>query len=169
MRFFRRFWEKLFGKDAEQPSLIGRDEGYYEKFFGRENQLVGVHGKGDYTSKVYDTDKYFMQLIFNDHIAIAKNYIDKLGNISFQEFKNLIRNNFKTFDPRFVGYNLSANQTLQISEDHDKAIILTHPEIVPLAGGGFSGVFPLKSVLFIIDEQILQFLVHAFESGRKMR
>lgn len=169
MRFFRKFWERLFGRDAGQPSLIGRDESYYEKFFGRENQLIGVEGKDEYSSKVYDTDKYFVQLIFNNHVAIAKNYIDKLENITFQEFKNLIRNNFKTFDPRFIGYNLSANQTVQISSEQDKAIILNHPQIIPLAGGGFTGVFPLKSVLFVIDEQILRFLVHAFESGKKIR
>lgn len=168
MQFFRKFWERWFGRGAEQPGLIGRDEDYYEKFFGRENQLIALGGKDEYSSKVYDTDKYFIQLIFSNHVAIAKNYIDKLENISFHEFRNLIKGNFKTFDPRFIGYNLAANQTVQISGDHDKAIILNHPQIIPLAGGGFAGAYPLKSVLFVIDQQILQFLVKAFESGRRI-
>jgi hypothetical protein len=169
MKFFRKFWERWFGKEADQPGLIGRDESYYEKFFGKENQLLSTGGKDEYASKVYNTDKYFVQVIFNNKIAIAKNYIDKLENISFQELKNLIRNNFKTFRPRFVGYNLAANQTLQINGDYDKAIILNHPKIIPLGNGGFAGIYPLKSVLFVIDQKILQFLINAFQSGSKLR
>lgn len=168
MQFFRKFWARLFGNKSEQQKLIGRDADYYEKFFGRENQLMSVSGKDEYASKVYDTDKYFIQLIFNNNIAIAKNYIDKLENISFREFQNLIKGNFRDFDPRFIGYNLASNQTVQINEDHDKAIILNHPQIIPLGNGSYSGTYPLRSVLFVIDEQILQFLVNAFNAGKKI-
>lgn len=169
MQFFRKFWERLFGKDPDQPGLIGRDEKYYESFFGKENQLMATSGKDEYSSKVYDTDKYFIQLIFNRNIAIVKNYIDKLENINFREFQNLIRSNFRYFDPRFIGYNLSANQIVQINSEMDKAIILNHPEIVPVPGEGFSGTYPLRSVLFVIDEKILEFLVNSFNAGRKIR
>jgi hypothetical protein len=168
MQFFRRFWDRLFGKDPDRPGLIGREEKYYEQFFGRENQLMETRGRDEYSSKVYDTDKYYIQLIFNKSIAIVKNYIDKLENISFQEFQNLVRSNFRYFDPRFIGYNLSANQVVQINGEQDKAIILNHPDIIPVPGEGYSGTFPLKSVLFVIDQQILDFLVNSFNAGRKI-
>ena len=169
MQFFRRFWDRLFGKDADQPGLIGREEKYYESFFGKENQLTETRGRDQYTSKVYDTDKYFIQLIFNKSKAIVKNYIDKFESINFQEFQNLIRSNFKYFDPRFIGYNLSANQIVQINAEMDKAIILNHSEIVPVPGEGYTGTYPLKSVLFVIDKDILDFLINSFNAGRKIR
>lgn len=168
MQFFRRFWEKLFGRAGQQQGLIGLETSYYEKFFGKENELMATNGKDGYDTKVYDTDKYFIQLIFNKNLAIVKNYIDKMESINFRELQNLIRTNFLSFDPKYIGYNLSSNQIVQINSERDKAIILNHQQIVPLNDGSFAGTFPLRSVLFVIDQQLLRFLVNNFNSGTRI-
>lgn len=163
------FLLELLGRKPEFGALDNGRE-YFKDFFGWENEYEFIEpmGKNGYSCKFYDTDKYLIQVIFKNNRAVAKHYLDKNQNINYYELTNLTRHNLKSFEVKNLIYQSESKSAIEINSQGTKAIILYYKELKYM-NGDVIGIYPLKSILYLIDKGIIELFLRKSREAKKLK
>jgi hypothetical protein len=156
MSLFKRRTSVSLPFDPENDfHLLGIDSREYESLLGSENELLTFSGKPGYTSQVFETDRFYIQIVFFEDRATTKIYLDRTGSITAKYAQQIIDDNLGKFNESRKIFSPKNKQITFLNRQRTKLVTMTYSSISKEDRIAFTGHYPLKRILVSIDPTVI--------------